>query len=162
MEAIPLHHRTPDEYRSLQNQQQEAVAVKKKEMSDLQIQLKNEQEVLRKSYKSKIAEFGQQETILKVQLEQIPTKIKDAETRLRQAEQKEKEMVAAEREKRTKVYNETLLALDGEKNNRTQQRSKREKDIKAADSDYNAAIRELQKQFDTFRQKQADEREAKD
>jgi chromosome segregation ATPase len=161
LEAIPLHHRTPDEYRSLQNQQQEAVAVKKKEMSDLQIQLENEQEVLRKSYKSKIAEFGQQETILKVQLEQIPTKIKDAETRLRQAEQKEKEMVAAERDKRTKVYNETLLALDGEKNNRTQQRSKREKDIKAADSDYNAAIRELQKQFDTFRQKQADEREAK-
>ena len=70
-------------------------------------------------------------------------------------------MVAAEREKRTKVYNETLLALDGEKNTRTQQRIKREKDIKAADSDYNAAIRELQKQFDTFRQKQADEREAK-
>ena len=160
LEAIPLHHRTPDEYRSLQKLQQEAVAAKKKEMTDLQIQLDKEQEGLRKSYKGKIAELGQQETILRVQLEQIPTKIKDTETRLRQAEQKEKEIVATELEKRTKVYNETLLALDGEKNTRTQQRIKREKDIKAADSDYNAAIRELQKQFDTFRQKQADEREA--
>lgn len=116
---------------------------------------------MRKSYNGKITELGQQETILKVQLEQIPTKIKDAETRLRQAEQKEKEMVAVEREKRTKVYNETLLALDGEKNARTQQRIKRDKDLKAADSDYNAAIRDLQKRFDTFRQKQADEKEAK-
>ena len=111
--------------------------------------------------KGKIAELGQQETIQKVQLEQMPTKIKDAETRLRQTEQKEKEMVATESEKRTKVYNEALLALDGEKNARSQQRIKREKDIKTADSDYNAAIRELQKQFDSFRQKQADEREAK-
>ena len=51
--------------------------------------------------------------------------------------------------------------MDGEKNTRSQQRIKREKDIKTADSDYNAAIRELQKQFDSFRQKQADEREAK-
>lgn len=105
--------------------------------------MKNEQEALRKSYNGKITELGQQETILRVQLEQIPTKIKDAETRLRQAEQKEKEMVAVEREKRTKVYNETLLALDGEKNARTQQRIKRDKDLKAADSDYNAAIRDL-------------------
>jgi hypothetical protein len=130
-------------------------------MTDLQVQHENEQEALRKSYNGKITELGQQETILRVQLEQIPTKIKDAETRLRQAEQKEKEMVAVEREKRTKVYNETLLALDGEKNARTQQRIKRDKDLKAADSDYNDAIRDLQKRFDTFRQKQADEKEAK-
>ena len=66
-------------------------------------------------------------------MEQIPTKIKDAETRLRQAEQKEQEMVTAEREKRTKVYNDTLLALENEKTARTQQRTKRDKDLKAAD-----------------------------
>ena len=161
LETIPAHHRTPDEYRSLQKQQKEAVTAKKKEMADLQIQLDNEQEALRKSYKGKIAELGQQETILRVQLEQIPKKIKDAETRLRFAEQKEKEMVAVEREKRTKVYNETLLALDGEKTSRTQQRTKRDKDLKAADSEYNAAIRELQKKFDAFRQKQSEEHTTK-
>ena len=161
LEAIPPHHRTPDEYRSLQKNQQEAIAAKKKEMSDLQVQLENEQEGLRKSYKGKISDLGQQETILKVQLEQTPTKIKDAETRLRQAEQKEKDMVVAEHEKRNKVYNETLLALDGEKNARKQQRTKRDKDLKAADSEYNAAIRDLQKRFDTFRQELAEERAAK-
>ena len=161
LEAIPLHHRSPDEYRSLQKQQQEAVAAKKKEISELQVQLENDQEGLRKSYKDKIAELGQQETILKVQLEQIPTKIKDIETRIRLAEQKEKEIVAAEREKRTKVYNETLLALDGEKNARTQQRNKREKELRSADSEFNAAMKGFQNQFDAFKQKQAEEKDAK-
>ena len=158
LEAIPVHHRTPDDYRSLQKQQTEAVAAKKKEIADLQTQCENEQESLRKSYKGQITELSEKETILRVQTEQIPTKIKDAETRLHQAEKKEQEMVAAERDKRTKVYNETLLALENEKTARTSQRAKRDKDLKAADTEYNAAIRNLQSQFDTFRQKQTEEK----
>ena len=158
LEAIPVHHRTPDDYRSLQKQQTEAVNAKKKEIADLQAQCENEQESLRKNYKGRITELSENETILRVQTEQIPTKIKDAETRLRQAEKKEQEIIAAEREKRTKVYNETLLALENEKTARTSQRAKRDKDLKAADTEYNAAIRNLQSQFDTFRQKQAEEK----
>ena len=161
LEAIPVHHRTPDDHRSLQQQQTEAVTAKKKEMADLQVQCENEQESLRKNYKGRITELSENETILRVQTEQIPTKIKDAETRLRQAEKKEQEMVAAERDKRTKVYNETLLALENEKTARTSQRAKRDKDLKAADTEYNAAIRKLQSQFDAFRQKQAEEKSNK-
>lgn len=161
LETIPVHHRTPDDYRDLQKKQQEAVAAKKREIADLQVQCENEQEGLRKNYRSKIAELSEKETILRVQLEQIPTKIKDAETRLRQAEQKEREMIAAEREKRTKAYNETLLALDNEKTARTGQRAKRDKDLKGAENEYNASIHELQKRFDAFRQKQSDEKSAK-
>ena len=158
LEAIPVHHRTPDDYRSLQKQQQEAVAAKKKELAELPQQCEKEQEELRKRYRGKITELSEAETLLRVQIEQIPTKVKDAETRLRQAEQKEKELIEAEREKRTKVYNETLLALDNEKTVRTKQRDKRDKELKAADSDYNAALHGLQKQFDAFRQKQADDK----
>ena len=155
LETIPVHHRTPDDYRNLQKKQQEDVDTKKKELVDLQTQCESEQENLRKTYRSRISELSEKETIQRVQLEQIPTKIKDVETRLRQAEQKEQEMVTAEREKRTKVYNETLLALENEKTARTQQRTKRDKDLKAADTAYNAAMRNLQGQFDAFRQKQA-------
>lgn len=161
LDGIPVHHRTPDDYRNLQKHQQEAIAKKKKEIADLQTHCEQNQTALRKSYKTKITELSEQETVLRVQLEQIPTKTKDAETRLRKAEQQEKKMVAAEREKRTKVYNEALLALENEKAARNQQRTKREKDLKAADSEYNAAIRELQKQFDAFREKQTAENNAK-
>ena len=158
LEAIPVHHRTPDDYRNLQKQQQETVAAKKKELSELPQQCEKEQEELRKRYRGKITELSEAETLLRVQIEQIPTKVKDAETRLRQAVQKEKELIEAEREKRTKVNNETLLALQNEKTARTKQRDKRDKELKAADSDYNAALRGLQKQFDAFRQKQADDK----
>lgn len=158
LETIPVHHRTPDDYRDLQKKQQEAVDAQKKVIVDFQTQCESEQENLRKTYRSKITELSEKETIQSVQLEHIPTKIKDAETRLRQAEQKEQELVTAEREKRTKVYNESLLALENEKTTRTQQRIKRDKDLKAADTEYNAAIRNLQCQFDTFRQKQAEEK----
>lgn len=161
LDAIPVHHRTPDDYRDLQKQQQDAISKKKKEIADLQIQYEQEDAMLRKSYKGKISDLSEQETILRVQLEQIPTKIKDVETRLRKAEQKEKEMVAAEHEKRTKVYNEALLALENEKTARSQQRAKREKNLKATDSEYTAAIRELQKQFNAFQEKQTTENKAK-
>ena len=70
-------------------------------------------------------------------------------------------MVAIERDKRTNVYNETLLALEGEKNVRTQQRIKRDKDLKAANSEYNAAMENFQKQFDAFKQNLVEEKDAK-
>ena len=161
LEAIATHHRTPDDYRSLQKHQQEAIEALKKEMSDHREQSENEQEALRKKYNGRIAEHRQQEATQKMLLEQIPAKIKDNETRLRRAEQKEKELVDAEREKRTNVFNETLLALDGEKTSRSQQRDKRDKDLKAADREYNAAIMGLKKQFDAFCQRQEDEKTAK-
>ena len=156
LETILVHHRTPDEYRDLQKKQQEGVNTKKKEFADLQTRCENEQENLRKNYRSRISELSEKETIQRFQLEQIPKKIKDAETQLRQAEQKEQEMVTAEREKRTKVYNDALLALENEKTARTQQRNKRDKELKAADTEYNTAMRNLQSQFNTFRQKQAE------
>ena len=158
LEAIPIHHRTPDDYRSLQKQQAEAVSTKKNEMVNLQIQCENEQERLRNNYRGRISELSEKETIHRFQLGQIPIKIKDAETRLHQAEKKVQEMVAAEREKRMTVYNETRLALENEKTDRASQRTKRDKNWKAADTEYNAAIRNLDSQFDAFRQKQTEEK----
>jgi len=161
LNAIPVHHRTPDEYRSLQKQQQEAIAVKKKEWADLQQQCEKELEAISKSYKGKLSELQQQETNLRVQVEQIPIKIKDAETRLHQLERKEEEQIKTEREKRTAAYNDARLGLDRENTSRTQQRTKRDKDLDATESEYKSILKELQKRFDTFRQKQADEKTAR-
>lgn len=161
LNAIPVHHRTPDEYRSLQKQQQEAIAVKKKERSDLQQQCEKELESISKSYKGKLSELQQQEINLRVQVEQIPLKIKDAETQLHQLERKEEEQIKTEREKRTAAYNEARLGLDRENTSRAQQRTKRDKDLNATESEYKSILKELQKRFDDFRQKQADEKTAR-
>lgn len=161
LNAIPVHHRTPDEYRSLQKQQQEAIAVKKKEWSDLQQQCEKELESISKNYKGKLSELQQQETNLRVRVEQIPLKIKDAETQLHQLERKEEEQIKTEREKRTAAYNEARLGLDRENTSRAQQRTKRDKDLNATESEYKSILKELQKRFDDFRQKQADEKTAR-
>ena len=158
LEAIPMHHRSPDDYRKLLKQQQEAIAAKKKELVDLQTQCDKEQMALRRNFAAKITDLQQQETLLRVQVEQIPIKTKDAETRLHHAERKEQEMIAAEREKRMAAYNESLLALQDEKTTRSQQRAKRDKSLKSADSEYNASLRALQKFFDDFRRKQEEEK----
>lgn len=161
LNAIPVHHRSPDDYRDMQKQQQEAVTAKKKELADLHLQCEQELESIRKSYKGKLSELQQQETNLRVQVEQIPLKVKDAETRLHRLEQQEEEQIKMEREKRTAAFNEARLNMERETSARTQQRSKRDKELKAADNDYKATLRSLQQQFDAFRQKQKEEKTAR-
>ena len=159
LDAIPVHHRTPDEYRQLQKEQQESVSAKKKELVDLEQKKEAVLENIRNTYKGKLSDLQQQETTLSVQLQQIPQKRKDAETRLRQLEQKEQQQIADEREKRTQAYNNARLNLEQETEKRNQQKAKREKDLRSADSEYNSAVRALQKTFDEFCRKQKTEAE---
>jgi hypothetical protein len=161
LNAIPVHHRSLDDYRDMQKQQQEDVTAKKKELADLHLQCEQELESIRKSYKGKLSELQQQETNLRVQVEQIPLKVKDAETRLHRLEQQEEEQIKTEREKRTAAFNEARLNMERETSARTQQRSKRDKELKAADNDYKATLKSLQQQFDAFRQKQKEEKTAR-
>ena len=161
LDAIPVHHRTPDEYRRLKKEQQEAVSAKKKELVDLAQEKEHQLEEVRKSYKGKLSDLQQQKTTLSVQLQQIPQKKKDAETRLRQLEQKEQQQIAEEREKRTHAYNDARLNLERESEDRAQQKAKREKELRSADSEYTSAAKARQKNFDEFCHKQqteADER----
>ena len=159
LDAIPVHHRTPDEYRQLQKEQQEAVSAKKKELVDLEQEKEHALETIRKSYKGKLSDLQQQETTIGVQLQQIPLKKKDAETRLRQLEQKVQQQIADEREKRTRAYNDARLNQERESGTREQQKAKREKDLRSADSEYNSAVKVLQKTFDEFCRKQQAEAE---
>lgn len=159
LDAIPVHHRTPDEYRQLQKEQQEAVSAKKKELADLEQEKEHALETIRKSYKGKLSDLQQQETTIGVQLQQIPLKMKDAETRLRQLEQKEQQQIADELEKRTHAYNDARLNQERESGTREQQKAKREKDLRSTESEYNSAVKALQKAFDEFCRKQQAEAE---
>ena len=157
LDEIPMHHRTPDEYRVLQKETQDTILLKKKEQAEMQAQRDKELDAVRRSYKNKLQELKQKETNADVQLAQIPLKQKDAETRLHQLERKEQEMIGDERKSRTAAYHEACLNLNNENNVRSQMRNKREKDLKAIDSDYRSYYKETDKRLDLFRQKQAKE-----
>ena len=157
LDEIPAHHRTPDEYRALQKETQEAILLKKKEQAEMQAQRDKEMDAVRRSYKNKLQELKQKETNADVQLAQIPLKMKDAETRLHQLERKEQDMIGAERKRRTVAYNDACLNLGKENSVRSQMKNKREKELKTIDSEYRSFHKETDKRFELFKQKQAEE-----
>ena len=157
LDEIPAHHRTPDEYRALQEETQEAILLKKKEQAEMQAQRDKEMDAVRRSYKNKLQELKQKETNADVQLAQIPLKMKDAETRLHQLERKEQDMIGAERKRRTVAYNDACLNLVKENSVRSQMKNKREKELKTIDSEYRSFHKETDKRFELFKQKQAEE-----
>jgi len=161
LEAIPVHHRTPDEYRTLQKKQVEAVNAKKKEMAGLQTECDKKKDDVRQSYKNKIDEMQQEETNLKFQAEQFPLKRKDEETRLHQLKRKEDELIKEEREKRISAYNDAQLNLEREKSSRTQRCTKRDKEIKDAESKYKSVWKDTEKRLEVFEQNQIKEKTSK-
>lgn len=154
LEAIPTHHRTPDDYRREQKEMQKRLEELKRQRAELQTQRQQQLESSSRSYKSKIRNLEVEKSALRMDLDQMPLRIKDAETKLRSLSQQEEGMIAAEREKRQAAYNEALLNLNKEDESRRQRRAKRDKELKAAESEYRAVIQELQRQFDEFKQTQ--------
>lgn len=154
LDAIPVHHRTPDEYKVLQKEYQDSISAKKRELSDLQKQLEQDLDSLNKSYKTKIQDLQQQETNLAIQISQIPLSIKDAETRLHQHERKEQELINEESERRNSVFNTALLNKEKEQADRKLQNNKHDRELKSVDADFKKSITELQKRFNTFKQEQ--------
>lgn len=157
LDGIPVHHRTPDEYHALQKETEDAILSKKKELADVHVQRDKELETVRRSSKGKLQELKQKENNVDVQLSQIPLKMKDAETRLRQLKQKEQDMVDAERKKRTDAFNAAQLNLDKERKSRNLQTRTHTKDLKFIDSEYRSFLEGAEERFNLFKQKQAEE-----
>ena len=162
LEAITTHHRSPDEYRALLVEQQQAEAELKAQLAALRAQLETDLTAARRSYGEKLRELQQAESNLSVQIAQIPLKIKDAETRLRMTLDEEQSLVQKERIKRQAAYNEARLALDNETSDRQQKKDKRRKDVKAADKQYNTAIGELQVRFNSYKSNQKASKQQKE
>ena len=162
LNAIESHHRTPDEYRDLQKKYQEDIIAKKKEINDFELKYIKEKETVTKSYNNKLSDLQKRETELKVELEYLPQKIKDKNTILRTLLQKEEEMIAGEQEKRKSAYNEARMNLERENTSRKNQKAAHDKDMRTVDNEYNSFIKELQKSFDIFKDRQKEEHEKRE
>jgi hypothetical protein len=158
LDAIAAHHRTPDDYRRLLKEKTQDLENKKREMAALEKECQDEIAAIAKTYKNKIAEKKQQQITLSYNLELIPQKMKDAETKYRILRKKEEELIEAEKDKRTSEHNDTLLNLDREKRARERRGLLRDKEFKRIESDYNSALKEGKKQLESFRKKQEEEK----
>lgn len=161
LDAIPVHHRTPDEYRALRKEQTEAVRLKTEEIEALPQLCENEIAAARKAEKSRLDSLRQQLTDLKVELTQIPLQRKDAETRRRHLLEKEEKMREAERDKRTAAFSQAQIALDNEKKERDNRYAACQKECSRAENDFNASCRDVKKQIRALEARQAEELAAK-
>lgn len=157
LDAVPQHHHTLDDYKDLQKSQREVVETKKRELREMLKQKEAAITALQKEYNQRLQELRQQKTNINVELQQLPLKIKDAQTRLHNAKRDEQQLISQEREKRQTVYNEARLKLDKEKTLRDERRQQHDSEVKASEREYKKAIDALQKRFDAFSQNQKKE-----
>lgn len=161
LDSVAVHHRSPDEYRALQAEQQKTEAELKVRLTDLMAEHEAQLVAARRSFGEKLRGLQQTESNLNMQMMLIPQKIKDAETELRSIQNEELNLVAAEREKREKAYNEARLALNKETLERAQQLEKRKKNVKSADKQYKSRLAELHKKFDEYKDAQDEKKQEK-
>ncbi|MGN0237843.1 MAG: ATP-binding protein [Lepagella sp.] len=154
LDAIEPHHRSPDDLKALLKQQCEAVDNVMHELSDLANLRQKELDALQRRFSKALSELKQEEANINVRLMQIPQQIKDAETRLHQLQREEADILAKEGEKRQVRYNNALLAINKEREAIKHQRAKRDKDLKAADSAFISAGRELTKRLEECKSRQ--------
>lgn len=158
LDAIENRHRTPDEYRLLLKEQIADIEKKNLELKKLAETYNGDVAALNKAFKARISASEQTVANLRYQLSMIPTKRKDYETRLRTIAREEESLKTAERDKRTAMHDAAILNLDKEKNERVSRNARRLKELKKADSDYKAALKDIKNSLDEFRKKQQDEK----
>lgn len=154
LDAIEPHHRSPDDLKALLKQQCEAVDEVMHELSDLANLRQKELDALQRRFSKALSELKQEEANINVRLMQIPQQIKDAETRMHQLQREEADILEKEGEKRQERFSNALLAINKEREAIKHQRAKRDKDLKAADTAFNSALRELTKRLEEFKSRQ--------
>lgn len=161
LDAIPTHHRTPDEYRGLQAEQKAAANSKAAEIEGLRSKCDEDLKALNKAARPAVEEKKQALVNLRVRLGQLPNLKKDEQTTRRTLVDQQTEKIEAEREKRTASFNEAQLALENEKSERQKQKDKHDKAEKARKSARKAMIAQHKKDLKEFEDKQKAEREEK-
>lgn len=161
LDAIDTHHRTPDDYRAMQKTLSATIEVKVAEAKGLDAKKAAEITAVEKAAKGQLSENQNQESLLNYQLNQIPLRRKDLQTKLRELQQIEAQLIKAEEERRKEVLNQTILNHDAEKIKRKQVQLDRDNKLKKADAVYNSAIREDKRRIDELKTQQAQERESK-
>lgn len=145
LDALPHHHHSPDDYRRLQQEQQETLRSLQAQLAQLQKEADDESNKLKASYNRKLSEKKQEELQLNMQLQQLPTKRKNLDTRLRMLRQKEEEQILAEQQRRTDLFNNATIRVEKEKDARKAELNKYERDIKTADRTFEQKRKQQEK-----------------
>ena len=147
LRAIPRHHRTPDDLRRERDEAREKASSLSKELARVQEEGERALERIQSGYRRRISEISAKESETELRLQLIPSKRKDAETRLRAEKEREAKMVEAVRAERTAKHDAALIALEGEKEAREKEKARHQKILKAIRSEFEKSRKTLEASF---------------
>lgn len=157
LDNIDSVHRTPDEYRTEKKALEEQVQQVNRQLTQLPITLQEDISKLGKKYATQLNPLRQKATLLKVEEEQIPVKRQNLQNQQHKLEMEEQELVAKERETRERSFNEALLKVQAEKDDREKKDAKNKKDLKDLDTAFNKATKVQDDELRLFKETQASE-----
>lgn len=155
LDNIDSEHRTPDEYRAEKKALEEQVQQINRQLAQLPVSLQEEISKLGKKYAALLNPLRQKATSLKVEEEQIPVKRQNLQNQQHKLEMEEQELVAKEKETRERAYNEALLKVQAEKDDRVKKETKSKKDLKDLDTTFNKTAKALDDELRLFKETQA-------
>ncbi len=155
LDNIDSEHRTPDEYRAEKKALEEQVQQINRQLAQLPVSLQEEISKLGKKYAALLNPLRQKATLLKVEEEQIPVKRQNLQNQQHKLEMEEQELVAKEKETRERAFNEALLKVQAEKDDREKKETKSKKDLKDLDTAFNKTAKALDDELRLFKETQA-------
>ena len=154
LDNIDSVHRTPDEYRMEKKTLEEKVQQIKRQLMQLSVTLQEDISKLGKKYASLLNPLRQKATLLKVEEEHIPVKRQDLQNKQHKLEMEEQELISQEKEARERIFNDTLLKVQAEKENREKHEIKNKKELKDIDSSFNKSSKALDEELRMFKENQ--------
>jgi hypothetical protein len=161
LDNVDSVHRTPDEYRAEKKSLEEQVQQVNRQLTQLPITLQEDISKLGKKYATLLNPLRQKATLLKVEEEQIPVKRQNLQNQQHKLEMEELELIAKEKEIRERAFNEALLKVKAEKDDREKKEAKNKKDLKDLDTAFNKYTKTLDDELCSFREMQASEATAR-
>ncbi len=157
LDNIDSVHRTPDEYRAEKNALEEQVLQINRQLEQLPASLQEEISKLRKKYAALLNPLRQKAALLSVEEGQIPVKRQNLQNQQHKLEMEELELVAKEKETREHAFNDALLKVQAEKDEREKKEVKNKKELKDLDSNFNKSTKALDDELRIFKEMQASE-----
>ena len=154
LDNIDSVHRTPDEYRMEKKTLEEQVQQINRQLMQLSITLQENTSKLGKKYALLLKPLRQDATLLKVEEEQIPVKRQDLQNKQHKLEMEEQELISQEKEARERIFNDALLKVQAEKENREKHEIKNKKVLKDIDSSFNKSSKALDEELRVFKENQ--------
>lgn len=154
LDKIEPIYSTPDYYKSQKKNYEEQLNNNAKQFNHLQKEYDNDISKLSSKYQPLIKPLRQEKTRLSVEASQIPTKRQNYQNEQHKLELEERELVEKEEEVCRRNFNEALLSVQKEKEEREQFEVKNAKALKDIEAEFNKAIKALKEELSNFEQLQ--------